>query len=676
MLFVSLRAKRSNLKTSTLYQRFYRYDIMRTEDGYIIQQCLNGNSAAFGLLVDKYKKSIYALAYSEVHNFHDAQDIAQEVFIRAYEKLRTLKRWDNFVGWLYRITTNLCKNWLRSASRRPDREFVEDQDPNFLDQPSVDSYREDMVYSSVRAALDSLPAAYRQVLTLRHFGGMNVGEIARFLGISPRTIDRRLREARIQLKEEILATMNIPYEQHELPASFMFNIIETIKRAKIQPAPRTAGLPWGLSLTAGIIITVLSAGLHLSAPKPMDLPMSPLHDKMKVLEIGEISVDILKASQISIVASEQANGGSSGFEQPNPQNASLMAPQREGGKWAKKAGMPIVRANHGAAAVNGKIYAIGGSTPILPGRHSTIVEEYDPVTDMWTSKSDMPTARMNLSSSTVNGKIYAIGGYCWQEGANGKLEGVHLASVEEYDPATDTWTSKSDMPAARNGLFTTVLDGKIYAIGGIRNGVVFPIVEVYDPAMDTWTKEPDMPAPRNETSACTVNGKIYVIGGQLANGNCGTSEPIAYPAEGRGSSGKRTSHVVVNGAVIKLGFLDSPEFATCFPGGDYEPGDEGGKNAYCGAFIIRQDRRTDEGSATFWFHALGDDGKTDIKYRLEMDAAISSTGGDFPLGNHTVELTSFVLSHESGGKKRARPCEQDFSQDNPEPKATVIITQP
>ncbi len=80
---------------------------MRTEDGYIIQQCLDGNAAAFGFLVDKYKRSVYALAYSEIRNFHDAQDITQEAFIKAYEKLGSLRRWDNFMGWLYRITANL-----------------------------------------------------------------------------------------------------------------------------------------------------------------------------------------------------------------------------------------------------------------------------------------------------------------------------------------------------------------------------------------------------------------------------------------------------------------------------------------------------------------------------------------------------------------------------------------
>ena len=56
---------------------------MRTEDGYIIGRCLNDEKAAFGFLVDKYREAVYALAYSKIHNFHDAEDITQEVFVKA-----------------------------------------------------------------------------------------------------------------------------------------------------------------------------------------------------------------------------------------------------------------------------------------------------------------------------------------------------------------------------------------------------------------------------------------------------------------------------------------------------------------------------------------------------------------------------------------------------------------
>ncbi|MEK7397919.1 MAG: IPT/TIG domain-containing protein, partial [Candidatus Poribacteria bacterium] len=122
----------------------------------------------------------------------------------------------------------------------------------------------------------------------------------------------------------------------------------------------------------------------------------------------------------------------------------------------------------------------------------------------WTKKADMPTPRFGLSSSVVNGKIYAIGGYL------SDLTG--MGTVESYDPATNMWKKKSDMPTPRLVLSTSVVNGKIYAIGGYANGRL-SIVEEYDPATDTWTKKANMLTPKHWLTTCVVNGKIYAISG-------------------------------------------------------------------------------------------------------------------------------------------------------------------
>ena len=232
---------------------------MRTEDGYVIHKCLNGDKAAFGLLVDKYKASIYALAYSKLRSFEDAEDVTQEVFIKAYLKLRTLRWWDNFLAWLYAITSNLCTDWIRSKSKRPDREFVADQEPDVLNRPSMNSYREGLVRESLNESLESLPDTYRQALTLYYLGGMSTKEIARFLGISPNNVAQRLRRARAKLKEEMITMMDETYEQQRLRADFTFCIVEMVKRMKIQSVPRMPWLPWGLSVAAGIMLAILSS---------------------------------------------------------------------------------------------------------------------------------------------------------------------------------------------------------------------------------------------------------------------------------------------------------------------------------------------------------------------------------------------------------------------------------
>ena len=171
--------------------------------------------------------------------------------------------------------------------------------------------------------------------------------------------------------------------------------------------------------------------------------------------------------------------------------------------WTAKTDMPTARMFLSTSVVNGKIYAIGGSSIIEEG--VATVERYDPETDTWTTRSPMPTRRWGLSTCVVDGKIYAIGG-----AQDWPIPG--LRTVEEYDPVTDTWTPKSPMPSTRWSLCTSVVDGKIYAIGGeAPNGL--QTMHEYDPAADTWTRKASMTIGRYAFGASAVNGKIYALGG-------------------------------------------------------------------------------------------------------------------------------------------------------------------
>lgn len=145
----------------------------------------------------------------------------------------------------------------------------------------------------------------------------------------------------------------------------------------------------------------------------------------------------------------------------------------------KKADMLAPNAEFSTSVVNRKIYAIGGLTPWATG--FSRVEEYDSATDTWRERADMPTPRWGLSTSVVNGKIYAIGGTDVWIGTT--TQG--LQTVEEYDPVTDTWRKRADMPTARFWFTTSAVNGKIYAIGGKQSKAPadpsLSIVEEYDP---------------------------------------------------------------------------------------------------------------------------------------------------------------------------------------------------
>ena len=240
---------------------------MPTTDGQVIRECLSGEPEAFGFLVDKYRQSIYAFAYSKLCDFHDAEDVAQEVFITAYRKLGTLKYWDNFLGWLYSITSNLCKNFKRSQSRRPDREFLSDLTPEALNEQADAAYQSRLAYEPLYEALDELSESYRQVLTLHYLGSLSTKEIARFIGTSPNNIAQRLVRARAELKEEMIDTMSATFSEMRLQPEFTFRVVEAIKQTNIAAPPSKMTLPFGVSVAAGLIAVMLS----------LTIPQSPLN---------------------------------------------------------------------------------------------------------------------------------------------------------------------------------------------------------------------------------------------------------------------------------------------------------------------------------------------------------------------------------------------------------------
>jgi N-acetylneuraminic acid mutarotase len=143
------------------------------------------------------------------------------------------------------------------------------------------------------------------------------------------------------------------------------------------------------------------------------------------------------------------------------------------------------------------------------------VEAYDPATNTWTTKASMPTARTGLGVAAINGVLYAVGGDvgCCYQPSN------MVATVEAYDPATNTWTTKASMPTARAELGVGVVNGILYAVDGAYNpgiyGVTYVVatVEAYDPATNTWTTKASDPTARYGPGVDAINGRLYAAGG-------------------------------------------------------------------------------------------------------------------------------------------------------------------
>jgi N-acetylneuraminic acid mutarotase len=185
----------------------------------------------------------------------------------------------------------------------------------------------------------------------------------------------------------------------------------------------------------------------------------------------------------------------------------------QSGPWAKKHDLPTPRSGASACVVDGKIYVIGGSG--AGNVDMATIEAYDPVTDTWEAKAPMPTPRGFLSTAVVNDTIYAIGGG-YPTSKN---------KVEAYDPVTNTWKEKPDMLSPRLGAQAAVVDGIIYNIGGNYNQ---RNCEAYDPSTNTWTAKAPIPESEGVLSVTVYNGLIYAFGGSTYSPWAALSTVYAY----------------------------------------------------------------------------------------------------------------------------------------------------
>ena len=190
--------------------------------------------------------------------------------------------------------------------------------------------------------MEALPEKYRQVLTLHYLGGLKSREIVNFLGTSKNTIDSRLRHAKSLLKEEILPTMETAYDK--LHPSFTFRFVELVKRTKIHLLPQSTPLPFGLSVSAGLILALFSLIVSISPLYPIGQWIgAALPTDSQITAVGEISADVVQISEITILSGENADGDFGQKPSLYSQSAQRFRKSRRGEKMVLKAVQPILR---------------------------------------------------------------------------------------------------------------------------------------------------------------------------------------------------------------------------------------------------------------------------------------------------------------------------------------------
>ena len=172
--------------------------------------------------------------------------------------------------------------------------------------------------------------------------------------------------------------------------------------------------------------------------------------------------------------------------------------------WSYKASLPVpLYWTNGTGVINGKIYVSGGVSSYKNYRADLYM--YDPATNIWTRKADMPTMGFRGVSGVINNQLYVVTG-CDQEDCDEFVQ----SALYRYDPATDQWTTLTAPPGFHGWAMGGVIGGKFYVTGG-ENGQAQLVV--YDPATDQWTRKTPLNRRRWMGSGVAVGGKLYVIGG-------------------------------------------------------------------------------------------------------------------------------------------------------------------
>ncbi|MGP4074027.1 RNA polymerase sigma factor SigW [Piscibacillus sp. B03] len=181
----------------------------------LIKQVKKGNHEAFGEIIEHYQHGIYQHCYRMLGNHHDAQEMTQETFVRAYTSIQSFKQKNKFAPWLYRIATNLSIDWMRK--KKPlhilDQPISDDYNSTYVDQiiqegpTPEESVQDQELNNTIQQAILELPSKYRAVIVLKYVRDLSLEEIAETLDLPVGTVKTHLHRGREALRKSLVKTI-------------------------------------------------------------------------------------------------------------------------------------------------------------------------------------------------------------------------------------------------------------------------------------------------------------------------------------------------------------------------------------------------------------------------------------------------------------------------------------
>ena len=414
--------------------------MMKNDDVAIIQRVLTGDETAFAELVKKHQKSVHTLAWQKIGDFHIAEDITQDTFLKVYQRLSTLKNPSQFSGWLYVITTRLCATWLRK--NRIQTEPLEDTDISMIQadaysrhitedrhKTTVDAQRE-----TVKKLLAKLKESERTVMTLHYLGEMTIEEISRFLGVSGSTIKSRLRRARNRLqKEETMIREAL--EHFQISPNLTDNIMQEVARLKPTPSGSKPFIPWAVAASTAVLIALM-LGIGNQHLGRFQIPYSLEAQSEMSVELVEAPIvqDMMLEPEVRNQIGSANAAGEGNTPKTDPDEVLLAAAELEGDnnvktkqQWVQSEPIEGSRTYNMFSTSKGELYVLGGPNPSI-FKLSTDGKEWEHLFDIislktgWGGKS--PIVKWNntlyfvpsyeLFSSSDDGKTWNLL-YTWSK---------------------------------------------------------------------------------------------------------------------------------------------------------------------------------------------------------------------------------------------------------------------
>ena len=474
---------------------------MKNDDAQLIQRVLDGDDLAFSALVKKYRKPVHSLAWRKIGDFHIAEEITQDTFLKAYQRLSTLKEPQSFAGWLYVITTNQCKAWLRKKRTRT--QSLENTSSTELEKTAYSGYiieenertAKETQREVVKKILAKLQESDRTVITLYYLGEMTYEEISEFLGVSEAAVRNRLYRARRRLKKEE-PMIREALGNFQITPNLTENIMREIARLKpVAPSGNKPLVPWGTIGISTIAVIFLMLGVGTEYLSRFQKPYSFDATSEMTVELTEAPVVLNLESkpdirtQLGNAAAPNKNDGPG----QQPDDVLFAAAQVEGAdvsipkqQWIRGNATGDTSTETLLTTPEGEIYVIDTMRAIYKSSHETTAWQYvnnvRSLSDTWWDGETLMAKQDDTLYMVVSNKLFTStdDGKTWIPVSNRPsgeavglvtMDGVlYLAQTYTVYRSTDagkTWMPAGDdleeeirtLRVIRDTLFTTTATG-------------------------------------------------------------------------------------------------------------------------------------------------------------------------------------------------------------------------